>query len=227
MTWPSRLILVRHAQSVGNLLGPDERAAKPIGSNLYDLTQLGKEQASSTGAWLREHYPNPDGFYTSYYERTRCTASSLYPDLDLYEDERLAEAQRGIWHTLTRKQVAAKMPWEIERREREGYYHYRPPGGENWPDVELRIRSFNRTIHRRYPGKTLVLVTHGHWILLWKKVIHHWTIDETVQAYKEGRIGKQIANASVTVYEGVEDGNGKNVLNAASYTVPWKKNKKS
>lgn len=221
--WPDTIIFVRHAQSEGNLLDPDQRAATPIGTNLYALTTLGEEQATITGAWLRHQFPNPDGFYTSYYTRTQATAARCYPDREPYVDERLAEAQRGIRHTMTSADIARQMPWENERRAREGLYHYRPPGGENCPDIELRIRSWNHTMHRRYAGRTIVVVTHGNWLLLWKKIIHHWTIDQYVAAYEHEDHPARAANASVTIYRGVRR-KGQSIIIPdpnEPYIVPW------
>ena len=36
----------------------------------------------------------------------------MCPDARVYEDPRLAEAQRGIWHTMTKEQVASHM-WSL------------------------------------------------------------------------------------------------------------------
>ena len=222
--WPKTIAFVRHAQSKGNTMTVDERAACPKGSNLYELTELGRRQAEITSAWLRERFPNPDGFYTSYYTRTGQTATILYQGRQPYVDERLAEAQRGIWHTMARAEIAERMPWEIDRKEREGIYHYRPPGGENCPNVELRIRSFNHTVHRRYRRKTLVVVTHGNWLLLWEKIVEHWSIDQYIAAYQNSERRDHAENASVTIYRGVTDEQGRNVLIPdpdQPYIVPW------
>lgn len=223
--WPETVLWIRHAQSNGNCMTADERAKSGVGSNLYELTKLGELQAKHTGTWLREQFPNPDGFYTSYYTRTRATAARLYPGREPYVDERLAEAQRGIWHVMTRAEVERHMPWEIRRREIEGLFHHRPVGGENWPDVRLRVRSFNHMIHRRYAGRTIVVVTHGFWLLMWKSIIHHWSIDRTEEAYRNFDLDRLLENASVTIYRGVTDASGRNVIipdPKTPYIVPWR-----
>lgn len=210
-------IFVRHAQSRGNLLTQAERAKLEVGTIYYELTPLGVTQAQRTGAWLHCYCSDPDRIFRSYFMRTRRTADLLYPDRQIDEDERLAEANRGIWHVLNEDEIQERMPWEIKRRELDGLYHYRPPGGENWPDVELRLRDFRRSMRRRFPGKTIVVVTHGNWLLLWQKRIHHWTIDETVERYRQGRI---VENASVLIYRD-ELVRGKHRLVEDSYIVPW------
>ena len=132
MGWPEELVLVRHAESDGNVLSVEERAQLNVSTYGYRLTDKGRRQAEITGEYLHRKYSPFDIYYVSYYERSKETMKIMFPNARVYEDPRLAEAQRGIWHVATREEIAQVMPWEIVRREREGYYHYRPPGGENW-----------------------------------------------------------------------------------------------
>lgn len=219
--YPALFIFVRHAQSQGNLLTPAERVRLEMGTPYYTLTDRGRAQARMTGEWLQKFFPNPDRIFRSYFVRTRETAELLYSNRSIAEDERLAEANRGMWHVLSEDDIREKMPWEIRRRELDGLYHYRPPGGENWPDVELRLRDFRRSMRRRFPGKTIVCVTHGHWLLLWQKRIDRWTIDETVERYKQGII---VENASVVIYRDEIVGGKHRLVHDPSrdYIVPWK-----
>lgn len=220
--YPETVVFVRHAQSKGNLLSPAERAALPVGTTSYDLTPFGERQADITGEYVRKHFPNPDRLIRSYYRRTRLTGERCYPGWDIREDERLAEANRGVYTVLGEDGVRVHMPWELERRERDGLYHYMPPGGENWPMIEARIRSFRRSLRMHYSGKTVVCFTHGFWLLLWQKRVHRWTIEETERRYREDEI---VANASVLIYRGRwDDERGKHVLAhdpATDYVVPW------
>src|SRR4051812_28082656 len=101
MSWPQLLVCVRHAESQGNLLHKDERAVLDIPTYAYTLTELGRKQAEITGEYLRQRFGKFDGYYSSYYERSKRTMSILFPDAKVYEDPRLAEAQRGIFHTMT------------------------------------------------------------------------------------------------------------------------------
>lgn len=197
MGWPRNLVLVRHAESEGNVLSVDERAMFEHSTHSYPLTKKGRQQAEFTGAFLREKFP--EGFnvrYVSYYARSRETMAIMYPNEKVYEDPRLAEAQRGIYHSLTHDQIKEKFPEELVRKDREGLYHYRPWGGENWPDVELRIHSFLGTLNRDCTGKDVLIVVHGHWLQLFQRLVHHYSIDDAVARYKAG----VFANASVTHY---------------------------
>lgn len=217
MGWPKKLVLVRHAESVGNLKSPDDRAAFECATHAYPLTERGREQARITGEYLHQAFEF-DTYYVSYYERSRETMRIMYPLVCVYEDPRLAEAQRGIYHAMTRDEIKQKFPEELRRKDREGLYYYRPLGGENWPDIELRIHSFLGTLSRDYEDQTVLMVVHGHWLLLFQRLIHHFPIEETVKRYEAG----VFENASVTVYRGeVTDGCSRLVLESANL-VPWK-----
>lgn len=196
MGWPKQLVLVRHAESEGNTLSVDERAKFDKSTHSYGLTEKGKLQAKLTGDYLKAQYGTFDTYYTSYYQRSRDTMSLMYPGMKVYEDPRLAEAQRGIYHFLTHEQIKEKYPEELERKSREGLYHYRPPSGENWPDVELRIHSFLTTLNRDQEDQKVLVVVHGHWMTLLQRLIHHHSIEESVERFKKG----VVKNASVTIY---------------------------
>lgn len=216
MGWPELLVLVRHAESEGNVRTVDERAGYGVSTHMYPLTSRGREQAKATGEHLKARYGKFDVRYVSYYTRSKETMEIMCPGERVYEDPRLAEGQRGIWHTLTERQVKRQWPGEIERRNREGYYHYRAPGGENWPDIELRIHSFLGTLSRDYEGQKVLIVVHGHWLILFKRLVEHFSIDEALRMYRE----KVAANASVTEYRGEMVG-GKSRLVYSGYAVPW------
>lgn len=217
MGWPKQLVLVRHAESQGNVLGTDERAKCSLASHLYQLTERGKRQAEITGEYVRKTFGEFDAYYTSYYARVQQTMRIMYPDAKIYEDPRLAEAQRGIWHVMTRKQIAETLPFEIERKEKEKLFHYRPLGGENWPDVELRIHSFLGTLRRDLSGKRVIMGVHGHWLILFQRLIHHFSIEEAVRRYEMAVFG----NASVTVYEEEKTRGKSHLILKEENRIPW------
>lgn len=198
MAWPKLLVLVRHGESEGNLKSVDGRALFDQATHAYPLTERGRRQAEITGEFLKCEYDRFDIRYTSYYARARETMSLLVPGEKFYVDPRLAEAQRGIYHSMTHTQLEARFPEELVRRDREGLYHYRPLGGENWPDVELRIHSFLGTLSRDCGGDKVMIVVHGHWLVLFQRLIHHFSIEDAVIRYHQ----RLAANCSVTVYRG-------------------------
>ncbi len=137
----------------------------------------------------------------------------MYPEARVYEDPRLAEAQRGIWHTMTKEAIAKHFPFEAYRKNHEGLYHHRPLGGESWPDVELRIHSFLGTLHRDYGGKDVLIVAHGHWLILFRRLVERFSIEEALRMY-----GEAVApNASVTIFGAGDRGR----LAFKEVVTPW------
>jgi broad specificity phosphatase PhoE len=217
MGWPKLLVLVRHAESEGNVRTVEEKTAFDVATYAYDLTERGRQQALITGHYLKERFGSFDTYYTSYYRRAVSTMNLMFPEAKIYEDPRLAEAQFGIWHIMTRAQIEVQFPAELARREREGLYHYRPWGGENWPDIELRIHSFLGTLSRDYEDQKVLAVVHGHWTVLFQRLIHHYSIEETIRKYESGIF----ENTSVTIYEGSTiDGKSRLLLKEENF-VPW------
>lgn len=198
MAWPKLLVLVRHGESEGNVLSVDRRAAFECSIHAYPLTERGRNQAMMTGNFVRDKYGDFDVRYTSYYRRAMETMGRLILSKKFYVDPRLAEANRGIYHSMTRRQIEERFPEELVRKQREGLYHYRPFGGENWPDVELRIHSFLGTLARDCAGDKVLIVVHGHWLILFQRLIHHFTPDEAVERYHQ----HLAENCSVTTYRG-------------------------
>ncbi|MBI4119214.1 MAG: histidine phosphatase family protein [Parcubacteria group bacterium] len=224
MAWPELLVLVRHAESEGNVKSVDDRAEYDVATHAYRLTERGRRQAKITGQYLKDRF----GFryfdvrYISYYIRSKETMEIMCPKScygDPYEDPRLAEGQRGIWHTMTKEQIRHRFPEEIERKEREGLYHYRPLGGENWPDMELRIHSFLGTLSRDYAGQKVLIVVHGHWLILFQRLVHHFSIDEAVRKYEQS----VIENAAITIYEGITQDGRSRLLLSEENIVPWRR----
>lgn len=218
--YPEMVVFVRHGQSTGNLLTEEERAKRPLGTNFYQLTPLGREQARLTGEWLRANFPRPDKILRSFYERTRETADLLYPGLPMEDDYRLMEVNRGIWHVLNDFEIRLYNPGDIRLRERFGRYLYRPTGGESWPDAQERARSLRRTLRECHADKKLVVcVTHGHWILLFQSINEHLPFEEVVHRYEQKQL---VENASVLIYKRVRRPNGSFKLVEDQYIIPWK-----
>ena len=67
---------------------------------------------------------------------------------------------------LTWHGVQVRLPDEARRRERLGKFYHRPPGGESWVDVALRLRSLRDSIAREHEGKRVMLVSHEVPILI-------------------------------------------------------------
>lgn len=216
MGWPTMLVFVRHAESEGNVLTNDEKVNLDKSTHNYSLTEKGTKQASLTGEFLRKQYGVFDAYFASHYKRSKETIALLYPKMKVIEDSRLGEAQRGIFHCLTEYQIKDKYPEELLRKDREGSFHYRPLGGENCPDVELRIHSFLNTLRNDYDSKRVLVVVHNQWMALLQKILTGAGYEETMLKYKPNLF----KNASVTVYKKSLSGGDKLNLEMENFT-PW------
>ncbi|RMI02071.1 histidine phosphatase family protein [Cellulomonas triticagri] len=200
----SSLVLVRHGESVGNVAAT--RAEQegvpvvPITTRDADtpLSTTGEEQARALGDHLAALPPDltPDALWCSPYVRARRTAALATAGLDLRPvvDERLRDRELGILDGLTSHGVAQRYPDEAARRDRLGKLYYRPPGGESWADVALRLRSLVDDLVRAEQGRVLV-VCHDAVVWLLRYVCEGLTEAELMDEVAR----RSIRNASVTV----------------------------
>ena len=209
--WPDRLYIVRHGESAGNVA---REAAKLSGDHMIDidirdvdveLSDLGVQQAEALGRWFASLPPDqtPNIILTSPYVRARHTAeivaSSAGLTRDKYTlvvDERLREKEFGILDRLTRVGIEAYHPDQAEFRRLLGKFYHRPPGGESWCDVILRLRSATEMISREYCGERVLLVGHSVVVLCMRYLLEHMTEEQILKIDREN----EVANCSVTSY---------------------------
>lgn len=147
----TELWLVRHGESIANVAATraEREGLDVIPIDIRDadvpLSDVGREQAAALADWMAREGRDIDGFYVSPYARATETLGIVLggrPDGVAVVDERLRDRELGILDLLTRTGVARRHPEEAERRRHLGKYYHRPPGGESWADVALRLRSF-------------------------------------------------------------------------------------
>jgi broad specificity phosphatase PhoE len=81
-------------------------------------------------------------------------------------DERLRDRELGVLDLLTGRGVDVRLPSEAARRRRLGKFYYRPPGGEAWTDVLLRLRSLLLQLRLEHPGARVLWFGHEATVLL-------------------------------------------------------------
>ena len=210
--WPDLLYIVRHGESAGNVARETAiEAGEPmIDIDIRDvdvpLSQLGQRQATAVGRWFGALPPDdrPNIVLTSPYLRSRHTAGLIVKTAGMREDsyslivdERFREKEFGILDRLTAVGVREQFPDQAEFRRLLGKFYHRPPGGESWCDVILRLRSATEMISREYCGQRVLIVCHAVVVLCMRYIIEHLTEDELLAIDKRA----EIANCSVTSYE--------------------------
>ncbi|MCW2725571.1 MAG: histidine phosphatase family protein [Frankiales bacterium] len=207
-SWPERLSVVRHGESAGNVardLAEAERLeAIDIAERDIDvpLSERGELQAAALGRWIAEQAENerPTVVWASPYVRAQQTAQIALKesglDLPVVLDERLREREFGVLDRLTRHGIIARFPEESERRARLGKFYHRPPGGESWADVALRMRAVLDDVRRDYAGERVLIVAHQVVVLLSRYVLEHLTEKDVLAIDRLG----DVANGSITSY---------------------------
>jgi probable phosphoglycerate mutase len=208
MTWPREIVLVRHGQSAGNVARDLAIASAlptiEITGRDHDvpLSRLGEQQSRALGEWMRDEIGMPDAVATSPYVRARATADIALAAAGwqlpstIRADERLREKEFGILDRLTRFGIEQKYPDQVTARSALGKFYYRPPGGESWVDVILRVRSFVETLQREYSGLRVLVVSHQVVVLCLRYVLED--LDE-LELLAIDRAG-DVANCGVTRY---------------------------
>jgi broad specificity phosphatase PhoE len=209
--WPERLWIVRHGESAGNVardaahlagLGRIEIAERDVDVR---LSPLGRRQACALGRWFAAMPPaeRPEVVLTSPYLRARATADLIGDGggfSPLAErptpDERLREKEFGVLDRLTPRGVRELFPDQAEFRRILGKFYHRPPGGESWCDVILRLRSALDTLSLHYAGRNVLIVSHQVVVLCLRYLLELMTEDEILAVDRAG----DVANCAVTEY---------------------------
>src|SRR5919199_6571844 len=209
--WPERLWLVRHGQSQGNVARDvaDQAGAHEIDIQVRDvdvpLSALGVEQAEAAGRWFAALPRNerPEIILSSPYVRAKQTAAIICEAGALAGgpartiiDERLREREFGIFDRLTTLGIRERFPEEAVHRRQLGKFYHRPPGGESWADVILRLRSMLNTINLHYSRERVLIVCHEVVVLCLRYLLECMTEEEILAIER----AHDVANCGVTCY---------------------------
>jgi broad specificity phosphatase PhoE len=217
--WPERLYLVRHGQSQGNVArdAADEAGLHEIGIDVRDvdvpLSDLGMRQAKAAGRWFAALPPDerPELILSSPYVRARQTADIICKADALAGgpartiiDERLREREFGIFDRLTTVGIRERFPEEAAHRRRLGKFYHRPPGGESWADVILRLRSMLNTINLHYCDKRVLIVCHQVVVLCFRYILEALDEETILRIDKQG----DVLNCGIAAYDFEPDPHG-------------------
>ena len=212
---------MRHGESAGNVA---RDAAEAAGLPTIDLdgrdvdvplSALGERQSRALGRWFAEkpEAERPTALLVSPYVRAKQTAALIVDSAGLaagsralanVSDERLREKEFGSLNRLTRAGIVAKFPEQAELYTKIGKFYYRPPGGESWCDVILRVRSVLDHIKLEYRGERVLIVAHQVIVLCFRYVLEQMDEARILSIDRE----QDVANCGVTAYELDEDAGG-------------------
>ncbi|HEY1603999.1 MAG TPA: histidine phosphatase family protein [Allosphingosinicella sp.] len=215
--WPARLWLVRHGQSAGNVA---RDAADAAGQTMIDLkirdvdvplSPLGERQADALGRWFAAlpEVEKPQILLASPYVRAQqtaraiCRAGGLIGDArPPIVDERLREREFGIFDRLTVAGIRKKYPELAEQRALLGKFYHRPPGGESWADVILRLRGALDTISLHHANGKVVIVCHQVVVLCLRYILEEMDEARILAIDKAG----DVVNCGICEYAFEPDG---------------------
>ncbi len=217
--WPERLWLVRHGQSHGNVArdAAHEAGLATIDIAIRDvdvpLSELGFRQAEAAGRWFASLAPDerPEVILSSPYIRARqsaeamCKAGALAggPGRTIV-DERLREREFGVFDRLTTIGIREKFPEEAAHRKRLGKFYHRPPGGESWADVILRLRSMLNTINLHYCDRRVLVVCHQVVVLCMRYILEELDEAQILEIDRQA----DILNCGICAYDFEPDSDG-------------------
>lgn len=204
---PASLTLVRHAESLGNvaLRRADEAGHDELDLDVrdadVDLSPNGLRQADALGAWFARlpAEARPTAVLSSPYRRALHTAERTLGDarLPVIVDERLRERDLGAFGGLTTRGVRARYAEEADRRRRVGKFYHRPPEGESWAEVVLRLRSLLGDLRRGFGDARIWVFSHQAVIMSFRYVLEGITEPDLLELDRRVTLG----NASLTTYE--------------------------
>jgi broad specificity phosphatase PhoE len=230
--WPQQIWIVRHGQSAGNVAREAAEAASQFLIDIAErdmdvpLSELGERQAAALAAWFATLPPEerPNVVLFSPYVRARETAQAVVDSLPrehlltVATDERLREKEFGIVDRLTPLGIADKYPELHEQRRHVGKFYFRPPGGESWCDVILRLRNMLETITREYHGERVLIVGHQVIVNCFRYLLERMDEDAILAIDRAA----DVPNCSVTSYrfDPAAGKRGKLVLDLENFVAP-------
>jgi 2,3-bisphosphoglycerate-dependent phosphoglycerate mutase len=234
--WPRTLFIVRHGESAGNVARDEANAAREAvirtsSSRDVDvpLSPLGEHQATALGHWFGAlpQDQRPTVVMTSPYVRARQTTAIIkslgdFPytsdAASLVVDERFREKEFGVLDGLTRYGILERFPEQAALRTSLGKFYHRPPGGESWCDVILRLRSAFEMMCREYHGERILVVAHSVVVLCMRYIVESLTEEEILKIDREN----EVANCSVTRFDvdRSQEPVGKLILDSFNFVAP-------
>lgn len=229
LRWPVRLWIVRHGESAGNVARDRAYAEGAFRIDIAErdmdvpLSDRGIEQSKALAAWFARMPPadQPQVIVASPYLRARQTAQFLCdiaalstPGCQIIADERLREREFGVLDRLTHAGIARFFPDQSDARARLGKFYHRPPGGESWCDVILRLRNVLDTLSLHHAGRRVMIVAHEVIVLCLRYLLEELDEAQIMEIDRQG----DVINCGVTEY--VSDAENRLRLRRYNFAAP-------
>ena len=183
---PQSLVFVRHGESTANIARHTAEAKNLLTIDFPEreidvpLSEFGKNQSAALGNWFKLQKEKPSVVVSSPYLRATETARIIcetagFVNTEIFLDERIRERELGIFDRLTKLGAMGKFPDECAKRELLGKFYHRPPSGESWADVALRVRSFWCDVRKYHAGERVLIVTHEVVIRIFRYILENLT----------------------------------------------------
>lgn len=175
------IYLIRHGEAEHNV---DRFRMASIHDSKHDLTELGKQQAQLTAAFLKDHIQGGSILYSSPYLRTMETARAIHSllpnDTPFLENPLLREWELGNLYDFNNRTPEAKKEFKAA-----GQFYFRYLNGESLADVYLRATLFMHTVVQRLEQQqryeNLIVVTHAAFIQMWLSFLMNWPVAQSEQ----------------------------------------------
>ena len=196
----TKIIFVRHGQSIGNLNG------RYLGNYDGELTELGREQARRAADFLKNE--KIDFAYASDLSRAYETGAIIAEPHGLVpiKDNRLREIFAGKWENVEFTKIAELYPeeWSVWQNDA---FNSRPTDGESVMELMERVTKAVWQIAAENDGKTVLVATHATPI---RALMREWG---ELNALPNGP--KWVSNASLTTAEYDTEKHGVRVISVS------------
>jgi len=236
MALPQDLVLIRHAESEGNIAqiksrgGGDHSAYtetfRARHSSGYRLTPQGVMQAQAAGTWLKAAgLASFDQAYVSEFIRAIETAGHLgLKDTHWITTDALRERDTGLMDALPENERQTRFPTHVQLAKLSPYF-WSPPEGESFAQVNTRVRAgFLPLLEQAQRPQRACAVSHGHTIRILRAIFEHMPFWEYEKRERAGCPEHVVENAHIFHYTRVDPENSTNVSDDFGWVrsvCPW------
>jgi len=209
------LVLVRHGESEYNVANRASRRGdhsllttrlKHANSGNFRLSPLGRTQAAQAGNWLKKEFGSFDYYATSPYIRAIETAGLLgFPHARWEKNKYFIERSYGDLE-LKPQTDPRNVRAALGRNEREGktdLLFWRPPGGENFVELCVRVCvGFQKIFMQNPHARKILIVCHGEVMYAAHMIFGSMSDEECVRRQISKNGNEKIWNCEILHYAG-------------------------